>query len=518
MSLFQQPVAVADGLARSESVYKIDLTEKALFGVDDSAHEDFELLRSYSLERRDCSEFFDTKIPFMAICAPKGTGKTTMCRLLEHEIATMYGHVAVLKYDSQISPSLSNGASLADWIRAWKKEISETVLTALAGTEKITLDPDMISVVERAEKRGKRRQNLIGLLLEHFSLPNVRDTNSLPTDKDQFEILKRISAKSAQKVWLFLDEIDQYFAKDDVSIKKVSSLLLACRELTSYVDGLFIRVTIKPNVYAIVENEVDSVANMRELVIPIEWTDDLIRSMLARRVESYLERNGVQRFDEGLLHGESASETEEWLISQIFFTERFDLGKGNRPPHVILSNLGNRRPRWVLDLCKLSAKMAIKTKSSLIQFEHVKETLWNFGNRRITDLCSEYKSQCPDLSKLINRFHGAPTQFNGFKELVSHIQTVVLSKLKVEISGVSKAATAREAADFLHMIGFIDARKDISRRQTVHVSYSERPGLVEAQAMNEQDDYYWEVHPAFRDALSLGRAPNKKIWHRSNHK
>ena len=234
----------------ARQIYKINLGDKDLFGMDDAAYEDFDLLKEYSIERKEYEDFYNEKFPFLCVKAPKGTGKTTIVRLFEDELSQEENITSILKFDSQISPSLKKAQSLSDWIIAWKKSISEAILLELSENETFVFDPDMIGVIERAENRGFRRQNFVGLVREHFNISNV---NKAPNHelKDQEAILHRILPKKDQKIWLFLDEIDQYFNNDEFSIKKVGAMFLAARELTGYISNLTIRITIKPNVFAI---------------------------------------------------------------------------------------------------------------------------------------------------------------------------------------------------------------------------------------------------------------------------
>ncbi|MCG8312024.1 MAG: AAA family ATPase [Pseudomonadales bacterium] len=509
-SLFDQPPRIGSNVARSNSIYKLDITSRELWGDDDAAFVPFDLLKCYSIERKEHSEFFDEDVPFFAVRAPKGTGKTTMVRLLVEELSKKEKTCSILKYDSQISPSLEADASLSDWIVAWKKSISEAVLSALAEQEHFVFDPDMITVIESAEARGERKKNFVGLFREYFSIPHVKDKTD-QENKNTEAILNRISKKKDHSIWVFLDEVDQFFSDDKKSINKVGAMLLASRELTGYIHNLNIRITIKPNVFAILENTIDSIANLREFVFNLEWDNPQIRTMLARRIESFIERTVETRFDEKLIHGEYQSEREEWLISQVFYTQEFDLGKGNRPPHEILSKLADKRPRWILSLCKKSAKTAKNRGYEIVHFKHVKFALKEFGNNTISDICSEYRSQCKQLPKVLHRFNGAPTRFEGYAHLVNYIRELITSRIDIEIQGIAEKASAQEVANFLYYIGFLDASKDISNKTKSHTHADDRPELMNAQFNDIYDDLYWEIRPTFRAHLNIGRARNENI-------
>lgn len=394
---------------------------------------------------------------------------------------------------------------------------AESGLIELSEKEAFVFDSDMIGVIEKAEKKGLRKQNFIGLIRDHFNLAKI---NRAPDHelKNQEAILHRILPKKDHKIWIFLDEIDQYFNNDQFSIKKVGAMFLATRELTGCINNLIIRITIKPNVFAIIESKIDSISNLREFVFDLTWSPHNIRQMLARRVDSYLERNLSERRVESIYYGTSKTKREEWLISQIFDTKRFDLGRGNRPPHIILTTLAGNIPRRVLSLSKLSAKVANKEKSNIILFDHVEDVLRKFGQNTIKDISAEYSSLCKKISKVIYRFNGAPKYFKDYSGLIKYIDNRIKKKLRVRITGIAEKADAKEIANFLYYIGFIDARKHITAGRKYHVQVSDLPDLLSSQYEDKYDDYFWEVKPGYRNVLNIGMKRNKHLVNQKKKK
>lgn len=491
------------------SSYKIDFSDPNLFGLDDAAHEEFDLLSSYSLRRNDCTKFLDKNRSVVILRAPKGTGKTTLCRLLENEISNLPGHISILKYDSQISPTIDS-TDLTAWIRAWKKNIAEAIMMSLAGTECLSIDPDMIDSVERAEARGVKRKNFVGLFIEHFKL-SFLNNNKKSHDIDYEAVVKRINKKKDLKIWVFLDEIDQYFTLQETSMNKMAGVLIAAREMASYVSNLSFRITIKPTVFGILESKVPSTSNIRELIVDLKWDNIQIRSLLSKRIESYLERNNLYRLDEDLFKHPDSHSLEDWFISQVFLPEKFDLGKRNRPPHVILSSLGNNRPRWVIELCRSSAELPRTPQNRLITFDEVKNALGTFGANRIKDISSEYYSQCPQIETVINRFRGAKASFANLNLLNDYIELNITRRIDISISGVSNKVEPRDIAKLLYQIGFIEPKKLITSGKYEFSKFGDRPGMIGDERFDDLDDNIWDIHPAFRNVLLIGSRPNKDI-------
>lgn len=490
--------------------YQIDYKDPNLFGQDDAAHESFELLKSYSVERLDCEEFFDPKLPLVILRAPKGTGKTTLCRLLENRLSQSQGHVSILRFDSQISPILKQ-ASLAEWIRAWKKSIAEAILLSLADREAFVTDSDMIGIIERAEKLGYKQKNFVGLIRDTFSISFVKPSQDQPGNIRDDIILKRVADRKDSVIWVFLDEVDQFFTLDNDSVLKVAAMIMAAREMTSLIKDLTIRITIKPNVLSILQGKIDTMANTRQFIVDLHWTEEFIRSVLARRIESYIERNNLTHIEGDLPPELSKEQREEWFISQLFLTQRFDLGRGNRVPHVILASLGFYRPRWVIELCRICAKRRGILAGRLITIDDIKQSLDEFGKNRIKDLSSEYQSQCTQVETILNRFTGSRSAFSNLSHLLEFIKKKITEQIKIIIVGVSEAASPREIARFLHQIGFVEPKKLISHGKYAFVHFHERPGLIDSEAFDDDNTFIWEIHQSFRDALFISRASNEDI-------
>ena len=495
----------------------IDWDDEDLFGDDDAAFVDIKMLNSFSIVRTDCKKFFRDKSKFIALNAPKGSGKTTMCRMLEHKINNDKdcNDDAIWLRDPDIAPMPPTPITLSEWINRWSNRIAYAVLCLMVEkSEGIMTNSDLMEICNLRSQSGEQSKGLLQHFIQNFQLPFLKK-QELP---DKFEIsyqdmLMRLDSKLEHKIWIFIDEVDQGFSNDEQLIFKNAGALIACRNLVSRLDNIVIRSTIRPNVLTIIQSEVDSMANIADSIIPLDWNALQIRSVIAKRVESYLERTKYDFMDNFL----SNDDKEDWLLAQILKTEdeHFGLGRGRRLAHVTLAVLGKNRPRWVLNLLKNAASIANYNDESLITPAELFGCLTDYGNERIRNLASEFKSVCKKTHLVITRLSLAKKSTFFHHELLSFIEDKIIANDNIKITGVSKKATAIDVAELLYLIGVIDAAyvpgessiRDARRLKKSHMDFFDQPILVTALSNTdiEIEKFIWEIHPAFRYSLGLER-------------
>jgi len=175
-----------------------------------------------------------------------------------------------------------------------------------------------------------------------------------------------------------------------------------------------------------------------------------------------------------------------------------------RPPAIVLYTLARHRPRWLVELWKVSAAAAVKARREKINFDDIQKELEAFGKRRIEDSVAEFRSQCPELEELLVAFVSQPERFTT-DELIKAIQNRVLQAVHPRIVGLLGTPSPREVAHFLFQIGFLTARRDLGNDEYEHLSYADNPTLLNART-NVDQGHSWEIHPVFRQALKLKNA------------
>jgi hypothetical protein len=137
-------------------------------------------------------------------------------------------------------------------------------------------------------------------------------------------------------------------------------------------------------------------------------------------------------------------------------------------------------------------------------FDDINRELVSFGRRRIEDTIAEYSVQCSNLEELLTAFSQEPERFET-EQLLRIIKNKALNHLSIKIEGVLGSPSAVEVAHFLFQIGFLTARKDIDENNYEHFSYEDKPTLLSSRA-NLDQGHSWEIHPVFRQVLSLKNA------------
>ena len=219
------------------------------------------------------------------------------------------------------------------------------------------------------------------------------------------------------------------------------------------------------------------------------------------RVEGYLRRTNQWESIVSILKT-GRMERNKQLISFVF-EDPMSWGKDERtrPPAVVLYTLARHRPRWLIELWKVSSRSANKYNREKINFFDIEKELEAFGKRRVEDTVAEFKSQCPEVESLLVAFVGQPERFPS-ADLMRTIQNRVLQGSPPRIVGVMGAPSAKEVAQFLFQIGFLTARKDFADETYEHLAYADNPTLLSATT-NLDQGYSWEIHPVFRQALKL---------------
>jgi hypothetical protein len=151
-------------------------------------------------------------------------------------------------------------------------------------------------------------------------------------------------------------------------------------------------------------------------------------------------------------------------------------------------------------LCKLAQESALRHNSNRITKESIDEVWGEYGAKRIEDLVSEHKHQCPQVNELLSAFRGANRLMNR-SELFTWINNHVSEHLEVKLEG-DATRSPREIARFLYRLGFIVARSENAEGEYEHYRFDQMPDFLLART---EDDFSvkWEIHLCYRQALDI---------------
>jgi hypothetical protein len=485
----------------------VDFKDPGLFGNDAAEDEDDEIFKTYAFVRPELQTFQDTKQRIQIARAYKGEGKSALLRLTKNRIsANDKSTIIVSGTGSAFSPDLSSVDSDA-WVRVWKERLFRQLANEIgARFEGFAWTDDAMSIVEEAERNAFRKRNLISAIFDRIK-PKEAQTVKLASGNPE-ELLKRWM-KGQPPVWFFIDDIDQNFQNTATYRTKIAAFFIACRQIVNLVPQMIIRSVIRPNVWTIIKRDLEALSHVEQYIVDLHWTENHIRTLLAHRIRGqFVRRNQEDAISDHALRAD-AYNPEETLIG-LAFESPMPWGFHNRPAYIPLSTLSQRRPRWLIELCK--AALAVKPNRSgkdKITLNDLNGVLKSFGRRRIEDTVAEFKSLCPEIEELITAFANQSERYVT-ADLTTTITNRVLQTIYPHIFDVYGKPGPLDVAALLFQIGFLSARRDRTDGTYEHITFSDNPTLLSART-NIDQGVSWEIHPVFRQALNLrDKMPSKK--------
>lgn len=481
-------------------IISINFSEASLFGNDAAEEEMESLFLSYAVELEELNEFLDLQAPLMIARAFKGEGKSALLRLVTSKIRKQSaGEILITLHGSDLTPSITN-VDVDEWTREWKKKILAVVAREIGATIGLAFTDDAISLVEDAEESGFRRRSFVSSLIDRLKSSNVPIERQRQTPSDYEKVVQRYM-EGRPLIWLIIDDVDQNFSNTERNRTKIATFFTACRQIINTIPEIRLRTAIRPNIWAIVKPEYESLSHVEQYMRDLYWSENDLRKLLAGRIQSYLARTGQLAAVNRVLPHESALREKE-LIGFVFDSPMPWGGRDKvRPPHVVLTTLSRNRPRWLIELSKEAARSAKQRERDKIGFDDIKNNLGTFGNKRIQDTVAEFKAQCPQIEELLAAFSHQRCRYRT-DELVKTIHNRIMNAVHPSIVGYVGRASDIDVAQFLFQIGFLAARKDYGNGDYDHFTFAQKPFLLRT-ATNLDEGMSWEIHPVFREALDL---------------
>lgn len=302
-----------------------------------------------------------------------------------------------------------------------------------------------------------------------------------------------------KKIVVYLDDLDRGWEGKKEDIVRISALLNAIRDISSENNGLLFKVALRSDVYYLVRTSDESTDKIEGSVVWCTWTNHEILVLLIKRILTYFKID---------INYDSLVRTEQYYLRQYLdyiFEPKFE-GKGkwsNTHTYKVLMSMIRRRPRDLVKLCSLAAQKAKISNSNIIKTEHLQSVFEEYSQGRIQDTINEYKSELPNIEKLLFGMKPSRKQRDIGKGF-----TYTTQELKNKLSNIlsnsqytfksKQVATAITLAQFLYKINFITARKELDSGE-IQRKYFEENRYLSSELVDF--GYDWEVHPAFRWAL-----------------
>ena len=386
----------------------------------------------------------------------------------------------------------------------WKQVICKRISMEMASQMGFAMSDDAMSLVEAAEIEGIKGRNLVsGLmtrlapLIESASKATTKGILSLktnnPTDPKNLgyeHILRRLQKSTDTTVWLLVDDIDAKYVDTPDQQARIGAFFSALRSLAFSVEGLRIRASVRTDVWTNIRSMEDQ-DKLRQYITDIKWSDDQLRNIFAKRILSFLQRNG----DKAYINWDEQNDYLR-IVNEIF-SGNFRIGAEKKSdPLLVAMMLAGKRPRWMGQLCKLAGSAA---GTALIQQRHFDMVMSSFGKEKISDLIKEHQHQFSELQKIIDSFR-ATEKTNSRYKLLGILEKGYIKKMGAEkiphINGYPFQC-ADQLAELLYEIDFI-----VGEKQGRQTPFHEDPTLFSSE-QNIQNKIPWMVNLSYRRFLGI---------------
>lgn len=459
---------------------------RKLFGPEAAEDETIDRLKEYYF-KSDVYDRIHNDLPLRILVGHKGIGKSATFKISYDENRAKKRIVLWIRPDD-IMELCQDNINLLQMIRDWKN-----------GLSKILFQKVLEGVGLKYEGIAGDALNLAGKLINRVTETFKKSIEEkISPDTVQTDIIKAYLASN--KIYVYIDDLDRGWSGTSEGIQRISALLNAARDLTNDNPGLCIRISLRSDVYFLVRTSDESTDKIESSVIWYSWTQHQILCMLAKRIQAY---KGIKLTDRQLL------KMPQFRIAEFYndvFDDRF-YGSGkwsNIPTYKMLASMIRRRPRDLVKLCTLAARSAYENGHEKILTDDWMDNFDYYSQERIQDTVNEYKSELPDIERLLlgmkpsNRERHTSDEFiYSSEELFKKIQIIIGQRPFLFAKGTE--ATVPELATFLYKINFLVARKNLEGSAAINRRYFEEHKYLSNNFMDF--GYKWEVHPAFRWAL-----------------
>lgn len=473
-----------------EMAQTINFTDEVvskLFGKEAAEDEDFERLQSYYIKSRT-HERLTANLPIRILVGHKGIGKSAIFTIARHE-DRKNNEVSILIRPDDIADIGKKEEDFDSIIRSWKSGLLRIITHKICENIQCKLPLN-----EKTREYGSLVTQFLPYIKQYFQ-KKLEDKGIKNTDRLVVENFIR-----SNRIIVYVDDLDRGWQSKITDIRRISALLNAARDLSNDNKGLQFRISLRTDVYYLVRTSDESTDKIGDAVIWHNWTNHEILLLLIKRIETYFGRD----FDVEKYRNVEQRNLASFLdpVFEKYFTDR---GKWeNKPMYVILMSLIRKRPRDLVRLCNAAAKCAYENYKNKIDTDSLKSVFVTYSHDRIQDTVNEYRSELKEIEKLLLNMKPSSKERKAGKgyvyntaELHAKINSIMQQGAFVFTNG--KRATAKDLHHFLYKINFITARKEREDGYIDRKYFEENKYLTTGVA---DFGYDWEIHPAFRWALS----------------
>lgn len=481
-----------------------DFLDDELFGNEAGEDETRARLLSYYLEKPENDIFFSPKRTLAFVRARKGVGKSALLNYAAYKLEEKYLNSLFISVKASdlisIKPHPGFDSSALEFTNYWQECLCARIAIELGRNIKMAVTDDSMMLVEMSELLGFKGRNIVSALCDRFTqaIPQLVMEKKCP--ENAAELLKRYSNKESIAVWFFIDDIDATFINTQENRLLISTFFSACRNIVNSVKGLFIRASVRTDVWALIKED-EALDKCEQYMVDLKWSTEDTGRILSNKILTYYLSSDPK--NEEYLKLQKLYPHSQSKVFDLVFKGQFPWGKQSLTPYRPIHILSAGRPRWAAQLCKMAAMDAYRKNNDRISIGHVDAVMFEYGKFRLSDLYKEHNHQCSQLKTVIESFRNGKTTYTSL-DLVEFIKKKLLSAQSDSIT-IEDALVKEpiEIAHFLYRIGFITLDDPSFHNGESYIRFEDIPDLLIPSNYNPTD--IWAIHPSYRAILHLSK-------------
>ena len=328
----------------------VDLNDQniqALFGVEDAENEDPNRLKQYFL-RNKAYENLVIGLPIRILVGHKGVGKSALLKVAFMEDQSNDQLAIWLQPDDLRTIAASKNEEMNTLIKEWKDGIINVIYNKI-------LENHFSSYTKDHNIALNNVTSLISSVADLFQ-------NKYPEVKESIAQTTIDNFRRDRNITIYIDDLDRGWEAQHGDIKRISALINAIRDLSGHGQNIKFRLGLRSDVYFLVRTSDESTDKIEQNIIWLTWTNHEILSIMAKRIETFFDRN----IDENRLRQINQYELAKYL-HPIIEPSYQGVGKWkDAPMHRILLSLTRKRPRDLVKILSGSAREAHKNGREVI--------------------------------------------------------------------------------------------------------------------------------------------------------
>ncbi|WP_208856791.1 P-loop ATPase, Sll1717 family [Pseudoalteromonas rubra] len=454
---------------------------------------------------------------YKVLLGSKGVGKSLLLNVMNESILEERDVSILLTPKDFDCEKIARKATNSDKISAAYNQLLIAIAAKLGTFIDFAVSDSEVNLQKLAIEEGMTRADMISRVASFLPslIPSTSKVANAAKELQQLNkketILKtdiaRSLSKNKNKIWILMDDVDQ------ASIEKQGNydysvcwaIVAAIVDLANDFNDIRCMISVRTDIWhTMTVNKKLGSDRLDKMQEPdyLRFNESEIKEIFRKRLS---------------LANKEVSGSESDSTQAYFSGEKITLPGTTeilRSWEAWIAKLARNRPRDMVHLVQELIESSEERDGSKINTQDAYDVMLPFAKSRIKNIETEYREICPQTKAIINNF--ATKNKFSFQSIISDLKGAASARstaIDGKVLNPDSNETAIAILKVLHMSNFINARHNLNPdgSEYEHITYDERPFLVDMANWNELQKYEWEIHPAFHSYVEELRK-NKRSW------